>query len=230
MNTATHSLTNPVSAMLADPHYGRIDDAEKSHLTARLLAMLRIDSAASKARALDAEAGRTHAGKAYSEGALRKCYYDRWLASGRKWVALVNRARVPEQAKALPEETVAFWHQLCHRFGGRNRHKAAHRELTRLWARRAPIPGFGSEPWSPDLPRGLSYSNLSRKKYSPRPLADLVAGIGLKAAHAHLPGLLTTRAGLGFGSRYVFDDMKFDFGVTVPGQLGMRDCTGYRFS
>ena len=48
------------------------------------------------------------------------------------------------RSNALPEETVAFWHELCHRFGGRNRHKAAHRELARMWAKRAPIKSLPS--------------------------------------------------------------------------------------
>jgi hypothetical protein len=56
----------------------------------------------------------------------------------------------------------------------------------------------------------------------PTRLADRVANVGLKAAAPLLPGVLSTRAGLPFGARYVFDDMWHNFKVTVPGQMGAR--------
>lgn len=224
MIATSHQIT--LSAMMSDPRYARLDDDDKADLQARLAFCFRIDDAKNKRAAFAEEARRSHAGEFRSADALRKLYYDKWLASGRNWWSIRNEARVPAESNALPPETVLFWHQLCFRFGGRRRHKAAHRELKRMWESGAKIDGVAeAQPRRRTglLPAGLSYGNLMKKRYRPKPLADIVAGIGLKAAHSHLPGLLTTRAGLPFGARYVFDDAKHDFMTTVPKQLGARE-------
>lgn len=212
--------------MLADPRFGRLGDEHKRELLARVAFCQRVDAAPVKKAALRAEALRTHAGVSLSFGGLRKLYYERWLAGGRDWWEMRNEARMESDTPALPAEFTAFWRQLCFRFGGKRRHKAAHRELERLWRAGTAIPGVAPEHprrRAGDLPMGMSYRNLTRKRYRPTPLADTVAGIGLKAAYAHLPGMLSTRAGLPFGSRYVFDDAKHDFMVSVTGQYGMRE-------
>jgi len=61
-----------------------------------------------------------------------------------------------------------------------------------------------------------------RKKYRPTAYADKVASIGIAAAAEFAPGLLSTRVGLPFGSKFVFDDIWHDFKVNVPGQMGAR--------
>jgi hypothetical protein len=207
-------------AMVASTEYGRLPDEEKAHLKARLAAMERIDASGNIRAALAAEVLRTHAGRRYSEGALRKLYYGRWVAGGRVWTSLINRARVPSVASGLAPETVIFWHQLFYRFMGRGR--AAHRELVRGWRGGAPIPGFPSEGRPHDLPRGLSYANLMAEKNRPPALTKRAARIGLGAAFDLLPSVLQTRVGIRPGSFLLFDDIWHDLYCSVPGQQGMR--------
>ena len=212
--------------MFADPRFGKIGDEEKAELTALLAFCQRVDAAPSKRPAILAESRRAHAGRTLSEGALRKIYYGKWLATGGDWWALRHSARRPEETAGLPEETRVYWHALVYRMGGTRRAKKAHRELEKAWRRGEKIDGICEAQRGPRrglLPEGLSYANLMQKKNRPTKLLSTVAGVGLKAAAPHLPGLLTTRVGLPFGSRYVFDDAKHDFEVSVTGQLGGRE-------
>jgi hypothetical protein len=213
-------IATTASIMLNDAGYGRLADSEKPHVAAKLAAMQRIDRAENKAAAIRAETLHLIAGRSYSEGAIRKLYYDQWRASGRAWSSLINRARVPARECPLPQAAIDRWHELVFQFRGK--HKAAHRSLTRAWQAGQPIPGFEDSDRTPELPRGLSYENLMRPKYRPTKLAGRVASIGLAAAQEFLPGVLTSRVGLAFGSRFVFDDMWHDFKVNVPGQMGAR--------
>ncbi len=214
-------IASPVSIMLNDSGFGRLEDDEKPHVAAKLAVMQRIDVAANRQAALIAETLRPIAGKKYSEGALRKMYYEKWVRGGRKWQQLINRARVPSDAKGLPAAAVQRWHELVYQYRGK--HKAAHRALIRAWDARETIPGFEDAPWAPELPEGLSYENLMTKKYRPSAYAVKVASVGISlAALADAPGVLTTRVGLGFGSKYVFDDIWHDVKVNVPGQMGAR--------
>lgn len=218
-------IASSTSIMLSSPAFGDVSDKERPHLEARLAMCQRIDAAPNKKAAIAREALRSHAGKTYSEGALRKVYYERWIGGGRNWESLINRARSPEQKAGLAPETVEYWHQRCYQAGGDRRHKAAFRELKRAWRRGDEIPGVApkiSNGRAQPLPSGLSYRNLMQERYRPTLLADKVASIGIKAAASLLPGVLTTRAGLGLGSRYMFDDMWHNKKVTVPGQMGGR--------
>lgn len=214
-----HPASMQAALMLADARYARLDDAHKDFVEARVAMMQRIDAAPGKQQAFVSESRRTHAGECYSRHTIRKLYYDKWLASGRDWWAMRDAARIPEQAASLPPDFVQHWLELCYEHGGK--HKAAWRVLKRQWERGEKIKGYEDLPWSPELPRGLSYENLM-KSYRPSDLQDRVAGIGLGAAFDLLPGTLTTRAGLKFGARWVFDDIWHDFKVNVPGQLGAR--------
>ncbi len=218
-------IATAASIMFASPRYGKLPDTEKLHVEARFDLMQRLDAAANKKQAFAQESLRTHNGVRLSVGAIRKLYYEKWVASGRDWESLINEARCPKETSGLEPATVEWWHQLCYRHGGDRRHKAAWRELRRAWRRGDEIPGL-AEPAprgrAQPLPAGLSYRNLMQKKYKPTKLADRTARIGLKAAASLLPGVLTTRAGLPFGARYMFDDMWHNKEVTVPGQLGGR--------
>lgn len=207
-------------AMLASPIYGRLPDEEKPHVKARLSMCERIDAAAKQAPAIRAEAARLHHGERLTESGVRKLYYEKWVASGRDWQRLVNRARVPDRSACLAPETVAHWHQLCARFMGRM--AAAHRELRRQWHHGHEIPGLPRENRPADLPRSLSYSNLTRPGYRPGDVQISVARVGVSAAAPYLPCVLSTRVGLAPGSWFFFDDIWHDFSVTVPGQMGAR--------
>ena len=207
-------------AMLGSEIYGALPDDEKPHLKARVALVLRIDDAPKKQPAIDAEALRTHNGVKFSEGAIRKAYYEKWVAGGRDWKSLINRARAPEDAAGLDPSMILKWHQLFFRFSGRAR--AAHRELQREWQRGLPFPGFKDKGRTKQLPAGLSYSNLMRDKYRPSNATKRVARIGLRAAEEFLPGVLTTRVGMKPGSFLMFDDIWHDLYSSVPQQTGMR--------
>ncbi|WP_221029928.1 hypothetical protein [Actomonas aquatica] len=209
-----------VSAMMADPRYGSLSDEGKAYVEARLDLCLRIDSARNKRAAILAETRRTHAGAVLSEGTIRKVYYDRWLAANRDWFELRNKAKTPTVTKGLPPAFVDHWHQRCADFRGK--HKAAWRSIQRDWKQRILPPGFEDSTWSQDMPDGMSYETLMRGKYRPDAVQDAMARHGIRAAYDLVPGVLTTRAGLAFGSRWVFDDMWHDHKVMVPGQSGLR--------
>lgn len=207
-------------SMVQSRDYGILPDEERPRLKARVALCEAIDAAPNKAAAIRAQAQLTHYDTRYSVGGVHKLYYDKWLAGGRDWSHLINRAKVPVDAAGLAPETVLHWHQLCARFMGRMR--AAHRELIREWKRGDEIPGLPSTGRAQDLPRSLSYSNLTRPKYAPGRPARAAARVGPSAAAEFLPGVLSTRVGLAPGSFFFYDDMWHDFSVTVPGQLGAR--------
>ena len=217
---AAPAVSPVLRGMLASAEFGALPDEERPPLKARLALCERLDEATSKAAAFKVEAGRLHAGRLYSEGAIRKLYYDKWLKSRRDWRQLINRARVPVVERTLDPKTVLHWHQLCARFMGRM--AAAHRELRREWNAGAEIPGFDRATRPEELAPGLSYTNLSREKYRPGNVARSVARVGVSAAAEFLPGVLSTRLGLVPGSHFFFDDIWHDFKVTVPGQMGAR--------
>ena len=122
-------IATPLSIMMRSERYALLPDAEKLDVEARLSLCLRLDTATNKKQAFLNESLRTHNGRALSEGAIRKLYYDKWVATGRDWECLINLARCPQDAAGLPPRAVEYWHQLCHNHGGDRRHKAAHREL-----------------------------------------------------------------------------------------------------
>lgn len=213
--------TSPaVRSMLASEDYGALPDHEKPHLKARVAMMERIDAAPKKQPAIDAESRRLHAGESYSEGAIRKLYYEKWVAGGRAWTTMINRSRVPVEAAGLQPAMILKWHQLFFRFSGRAR--AAHRELHREWKIGKPFPGFPDKGRTKQLPAGLSYSNLMRDKYRPSAATKRVARIGLRAAEEFLPSVLSTRFGMKPGSFLMFDDIWHDLYCSVPGQTGAR--------
>ena len=216
---ARPAVSERQQAMTNSPVYGRLDDAEKPHVKARLVMCERIDAAKNKAAAIRAEALRFHHGVILTESGVRKLFY-KWAASNRDWQTLVNRARVPDTETGIAQETVDHWHELCARFKGKM--AAAHRELRRQWHHGHPIKGLPHRDRPADLPRSLSYSNLTRKKYRPTDVEIAVAAVGTSSAAELMPGVLSTRVGLAPGSHWVFDDMWHDFKVTVPGQVGAR--------
>lgn len=220
--TASPVASPRYKAMVNSPVYGLLPDDEKPQLKARLGLCERIDSAKNRAEAIRQESTRLHCGQPLSHGAIHKLYYDKWLAGGRDWQKLINRSRVPERDIGLAPETIAHWHQLCNRYMGRM--LAAWRQLERDWRHGHTIPGLPADAASrpADLPRSLSYSNLTRKKYAPSKVAISTARVGLSAAADYLPGVLSTRVGLAPGSHFFYDDIWHDFEVSVPNQLGSR--------
>lgn len=138
--------------------------------------------------------------------------YDAHKKSG--WRGLVNRSKAPELARAgLSPDFIAWWKTLC--LQNARKCRPAYREFVRRFKSGAPIPGL--EPGVPrdTLPPGCTYSNLIRHKPTPFELA--ASRIGRGAASDYRPKVLTTRAGLEVGQRYLFDDLWHDFKVVMVG-------------
>lgn len=211
-----------VSCMISDPRYGLLTQPERDHVDARFALCQRIDAAPRKRAAIFAETRRSHDGKTLSEGAIRKLYYEVWCRSNRNWWELRDKNKRPDAAPdKLPEAFIDHWWQRVADFRGKCR--AAWRSIEREWARGILPPGFEDYPWAPDMPPGTSYDTLMKcDDYRPTRLLIKVARNGARAADDLLPSVLTTRVGLAFGSRWVFDDMWHDHKVMVPGQTGLR--------
>jgi len=211
-----------VTSMIADPRYGALTVPERNHIDARLAYCQRVDAALRRRAAILAEAQRSHNGRKLSEGALRKIYYEQWIRTDRDWFELRDKNLRPNIAPdKLSDAFVDHWHQRVTDFRGKAR--AAHRSIKREWDRGIIPPGFEGTPWTPDMPAGTSYTNLMKSiEYRPTKLMVKVARNGVRSADAFLPSVFTTRVGLAFGSRFVFDDMWHDHKVLVPGQTGLR--------
>ncbi|MDR2673884.1 MAG: hypothetical protein LBC18_03205, partial [Opitutaceae bacterium] len=185
------------------PDFGALPDAARRDTTARVALCERLDAAPRKAEAAAAEALRPVAGRVLSARTILNLWRGKWVATGRDWRSLIDRARWPDAERRRHDPAfVAHWHQLCWRFKGERRHRRAYRELERQWRAGEAMPGLadfapGGRPGP--LPEGCSYATLMRPPCRPTRLADRVANVGLKAAAPLLPGVLSTRAGLPFG-------------------------------
>jgi hypothetical protein len=170
--------------------------------------------------------------------ALRRKYYA-YIKSG-NWRDIVDWTRCKKinrpnagqsDQEALPPDFVDFLKGLM----GRNQRKSepAIRALYRLWQAGESIPGYGTwqehfqaqhpfEPLPrvcpPDKPRGWSKSNLRR--YIPEAAELALSREGIAAARRHLPEIMMTRAGLRPLEFIMFDDVRTDFRILVPGCPG----------
>lgn len=168
---------------------------------------------------------------------LRRKYYD-YLKSGGDWRVLVDWTRVPRharpgQAEASDQEKLPpdFIQHLQGLMQSNQRKSApAIRALYRSWKRGHSIPVYGTwQEWfqsqnpheplprvcPPDLPRGWSRGNLRR--YIPEAAELALTREGVAAALQHLPDILSTRAGLRPLEYVMFDDVRTDFKILVPG-------------
>ena len=89
---------------------------------------------------------------------------------------------------------------------------------TDVWRRERPwdpVPGNCPPGW---IPRGASYANLVRAlREDPDTVFALAASRrGMRAAHAHVLPVLTTRAGLPVGAIYQFDDVWHNIDIMLP--------------
>jgi len=133
--------------------------------------------------------------------------YDALRRTG-DWRSLID-ARATRAARDCPTrspEFQAFFGRLVE--GNQRSTAAAIRQLKRMWALRQPIPGYEGHPGHPNVPAGWGERNLRRIIPSP---AELKARrLGLRAAAAHMPMVLTTRVGTWPGSHIQFDDVWHD--------------------
>lgn len=183
--------------------------------------------------ALFTEVARTTGDK---PGNVKRRYYA-WLdgVNGKCdpiWENLIDRARFPKPGDhALDERFLEHWRGLRERAkrlndGGRQAHRDLLAQLAQWEARPhdadAAIPGYlmppARESYCGDarqrVPAGWSYRNLSRYKPTRFELLNVI--VGPKAASAHLPSNLATRAGLAYRSILFSDDQDYDNRVASP--------------
>ena len=151
------------------------------------------------------------------------------------WRCFVNYARcqkLPKTARsdavALPPDFVEFLRGLFQQ--NKRKSAPAMRKLYRLWHMGESIPGYGTwQEWffehhplhplpqhcPPDLPEGWSKSNLGR--YIPEEADLALAREGIAAARQYIPSILNTRDGLRPLEFVMFDDVRTDFRIIVPG-------------
>lgn len=194
--------------------------------------------------ALKEMAGRLDHKRGFKFGSLREKFYL-YVNGGEKherefepgdWRCLVDWAKCSASQKGddrerdvnLPKDFIEYLKGL---FQSNKRKSApAIRLLYRQWRAGESIPGYGNwQEWfldthpyyplpdecPPDLPAGWSKGNLGR--YIPEDAELALAREGVAAARNHLPDVLTTREGLRPLEVIMFDDVRTDFKILVPG-------------
>jgi hypothetical protein len=158
------------------------------------------------------------------------------------WRILVDYARCTylqrfeddERGIFLPKDFIEFLKGLFQ--SNQRKSEPAIRLLYRLWRAGESIPGYGTwQEWfmdnhphhplptgmngrhecPPEMPRGWSKGNLAR--YIPERAELALARRGIAAARKHLPSVIMTREGLRPLEVVLFDDVRTDFKILVPG-------------
>ena len=147
---------------------------------------------------------------------------------------LLQRFEDDQHGTFLPKEFIEYLKGLFQ--SNQRKSEPAIRLLYRLWRAGESIPGYGTwQEWfmdnhphhplptgpsgrhecPPELPRGWSRGNLAR--YIPERAELALARRGIAAARRHLPSVLMTREGLRPLEVVLFDDVRTDFKILVPG-------------
>lgn len=183
--------------------------------------------------------------RGFAFGALRDKYYL-YVNGGEKktgesfqagdWRCLVDKARCNKSQRGededrdvhLPKDFIEHLKGLFQ--SNKRKSEPAIRLLYRQWQAGDSIPGYGTwQEWfldnhphhplppqcPPDLPRGWSRPNLRR--YIPEDAELALAREGISAARNLLPDVITTREGLRPLEVIMFDDVRTDFKILVPG-------------
>jgi len=142
--------------------------------------------------------------------------YDAWRQN-RHWLALVNRAKVPED-RGLDREFIAYWQGLCKQNG--RKCLPAYREFVRQFKAGEQIPGIDVTVCRQKLPPGYSYDNLMR--FRPSDFELKAARVGRSASAEFRPKVSLSRRDLAVGRAFMFDDMWHDFEICKIGQRAPR--------
>jgi hypothetical protein len=194
--------------------------------------------------ALKEVAGRLDHKRGFKFGSLREKFYL-YVNGGEKherqyepgdWRCLVDWAKCSKSQRGddserdvnLPRDFVEYLKGLFQ--SNKRKSQPAIRLLYRQWRAGESIPGYGTwQEWfldthpfyplpaecPPDMPAGWSRGNLRR--YIPEDADLALAREGIAAARNHLPDVLTTREGLRPLEVIMFDDVRTDFKILVPG-------------
>jgi hypothetical protein len=147
---------------------------------------------------------------------------------------LLQRFEDEEHGTFLPKEFIEYLKGLFQ--SNQRKSKPAIRLLYRIWRAGESIPGYGTwQEWfmdnhphhplptgmngrhecPPELPRGWSHGNLAH--YIPERAELALARRGIAAARKHLPSVIMTREGLRPLEVVLFDDVRTDLKILVPG-------------
>ena len=150
---------------------------------------------------------------------VRRIFFAKWRAGGRKWSACVNRTKARDRREESVTHSPVFVDWWVHHAGSFQRNtKAAHRAFVSRWKAGERIPGLDPNLSRNVTPAGCSYENLCAvlRKHE---LAMVAQRRGFATARSYGPMVLTTRVGLWPGSHVVIDDMRHDNFVLFQGQI-----------
>lgn len=182
------------------------------------------------------------AGRAISEGTMRRLYYA-WQNAAQSWHALLDKRTIAANRARVRTAQPAFRAHLAMLAGKHKRAlMGAIKELYKEWTNGETIPGYEGMNYKPNmpLPSGWSVDNLMRCMPDKRALA--MTRQGVRAAASMLPQVYSTRAGCWPLAFVQFDDVWLDclaqgYGrdgqlqINRPLQLGALDYfTGMRLS
>lgn len=218
-----------------------LPDSIKDDVRRGLIAFEKIHAAKNVSHACKQVAHQMAGRRGWSFDRLRSKYYD--YARTGDWRILVDYARVPKRLKPdavaeaatdLPRDFIECLKGLMQ--SNQRKSEPAIRLLYRMWRRGDSIPGYGTwQEWffethpheplptdstgtvvcPPEMPVGWSKGNLRR--YIPEEAELELSRRGVAAARSYLPDILTTRDGLRPLECIMFDDVKTDFKIMVPG-------------
>ncbi len=215
--------------------FNRLPRAVRSDVEALLVAFEGVSEARKTNPALRQALGRLSLHRPLRFHTLRRKYYA-YESSG-DWRALVDWTRTPRRVRpnsavsdkcALPADLVEHLKGLM--TSNQRKSEPAIRALLKAWRRGDSIPGYGTwQEWflaehphaplpdhcPPELPRGWSKANLRRHIPDEADLA--LARLGVAAARRCLPDIMMTREELRPLEFVMFDDVRTDFRILVPG-------------
>lgn len=224
--------------------FQRLPEDVRADVDALLIEFETVSRARFVKRALKDVAARLDHKRGFRFGSLRNKYYL-YAQGGEKnkrqfepgdWRCLVDEAKCTKSQKGveddrdvnLPKDFVEHLKGLFQ--SNKRKSEPAIRLLYRQWRAGESIPGYGTwQEWfmdmhphyplpvecPPDLPRGWSRGNLRR--YIPEDAELALAREGISGARDYLPKVITTREGLRPLECVMFDDVRTDFKILVPG-------------
>lgn len=224
--------------------FQRLGDEVKAEVDKLLIEFEKVNAAKFALPALKEMAARLDHKRGFKFGSLRNKFYlytkggakhDRIFEPG-DWRCLVDWARCSKsQIGADQDRDVNLPRDFIEHLKGlfqsnKRKSEPAIRLLYRHWRAGDSVPGYGTwQEWfmdnhphhplpdecPPDMPRGWSRQNLRR--YIPEEAELALAREGVSAARNLLPDVITTREGLRPLECIMFDDVRTDFKILVPG-------------
>ena len=140
-----------------------------------------------------------------------------YLTAVRKhgWRGLIDKNRLGTATLKVRAEFLPTWHAYI--FANQRNTKKAHQKMCGDAAHGKSIPGYADWTRWPEPPPGLTYRNLTRRRYMPSRSEITLAREGIAAARKFLPHCLQDVSELKPLRLVAFDDVELDFLVCIPG-------------